>query len=91
MNWFQKEIYIKSKPRGFHLITHEVLDNFHEINNFKTGILHVFIKHTSASLTINENADIILFCSGWKNLFSLEDTLFAGAVINRLEKYLRNK
>ena len=58
MNWFQKEIHIKSKPRGFHLITQEVLDNFPEINNIQKGILHVFIKHTSASLTINENADI---------------------------------
>ena len=57
MNWFQKEIHIKSKPRGFHLITQEVLDNFPEINNIQKGILHVFIKHTSASLTINENAD----------------------------------
>ena len=57
MNWIQKEIYISSKPRGFHLITHDVLDNFTEINNIRKGILHIFIKHTSASLTINENAD----------------------------------
>jgi len=57
MNWIQKEIHISSKPRGFHLITHDVLDNFTEINNIRKGILHVFIKHTSASLTINENAD----------------------------------
>ena len=57
MNWIQKEIYISSKPRGFHLITHDILDNFTEINNIRKGILHIFIKHTSASLTINENAD----------------------------------
>ena len=57
MNWLQKEININSKPRGFHLITHEVLENFTEINKINIGVLHIFIKHTSASLTINENAD----------------------------------
>ena len=57
MNWFQKEIHIKSKPRGFHLITHEVVSNFPEMSQINKGVLQVFIKHTSASLTINENAD----------------------------------
>ena len=57
MNWTQKEIRISSKPRGFHLITHDILDNFTEIENFSKGILHIFIKHTSASITLNENAD----------------------------------
>ena len=54
---FQKEIHISNKPRGFHLITHDILDNFTEIENFSKGILHIFIKHTSASITLNENAD----------------------------------
>mgnify|MGYP001480868019 CR=1 FL=1 len=57
MNWIQKEILITSKPRGFHLITQDLLENFTEINQISKGILHIFIKHTSASLTINENAD----------------------------------
>ena len=57
MNWFQKEITISSKSRGFHLITHEVVSNFPELSQINKGILHIFIKHTSASLTINENAD----------------------------------
>ena len=57
MNWFQKEIRISRKSRGFHLITNDLLDNFTEINKINKGILHIFIKHTSASLTINENAD----------------------------------
>ena len=57
MNWLQKEIRISSKPRGFHLITNDLLENFTEINKISKGILHIFIKHTSASLTINENAD----------------------------------
>lgn len=53
----QKEITIKAKPRGFHLITSEILSQIPELKNISTGIAHVFIKHTSASLTINENAD----------------------------------
>jgi len=50
---FQKEIVLPQFPRGFHLITNYVLDELPQ----KSGIVHVFIKHTSASLTINENAD----------------------------------
>ncbi|MDH7603411.1 MAG: secondary thiamine-phosphate synthase enzyme YjbQ [Melioribacter sp.] len=53
----QKEITLKAKPRGFHLITNEILNCIPEIRNINTGIAHIFIKHTSASLTINENAD----------------------------------
>ena len=55
--WIQKTITLYPKPRGFHIITHDVLENIPEIKDFKTGILQLFIKHTSASLTINENAD----------------------------------
>ncbi|RSK39375.1 YjbQ family protein [Mangrovimonas spongiae] len=55
--WFQTEITLKEYTRGFHLITNEILDNFPEIRDINIGMLHVFIKHTSASLTINENAD----------------------------------
>ena len=55
--WIQKTFSIPSQSRGFHLITDEVLRNIEEIKNIKTGILHLFIKHTSASLTINEDAD----------------------------------
>ena len=54
---FQKEIKLSAKPRGFHLVTEEILSQFTELKEIKTGILHVFIKHTSAGLTINENAD----------------------------------
>jgi secondary thiamine-phosphate synthase enzyme len=53
----QKEFTLKPRERGFHLITKEVLENIPEIKNYKTGIAHIFIQHTSASLTINENAD----------------------------------
>ena len=55
--WKQKEIIIKNKSRGFHLITNEIIQNFPEIKIISIGLLHIFIKHTSASLTINENLD----------------------------------
>ena len=56
--WFQKEISISPKPRGFHLITNDIINNISVMSTVKNGILNLFIKHTSASLTINENADI---------------------------------
>lgn len=56
-NWIQKSFSLSPKPRGFHLVTREVLEHVPEIRNFSTGIAHIFIQHTSASLTINENAD----------------------------------
>jgi len=55
--WFQKTIRLKARPRGFHLVTDEVLQNLPEIREFNVGILHLFVQHTSASLSINENAD----------------------------------
>ena len=54
---FQKEFSLQPKSRGFHLITREVLEQVPEISEIKAGIMQVFIQHTSASLTINENAD----------------------------------
>ena len=57
MKFFQKQIKLKPYARGFHLITDAVLDAISEINQINIGQLQVFIKHTSASLTINENAD----------------------------------
>lgn len=53
----QKEITLSPKPMGFHLITNEILKEIPEIKDVKTGLLNLFIKHTSASLSINENAD----------------------------------
>ncbi len=54
---FQKEIKLSAKSRGFHLVTGEVMEQIPEIKNVALGFLQIFIKHTSASLTINENAD----------------------------------
>ena len=57
MKFFQKEIKLEAYPRGFHLITSKVINVIPEIEEIRIGQLQVFIKHTSASLTINENAD----------------------------------
>lgn len=57
MKIFQKEIRLKPYKRGYHLITQELIAELLELQNIQSGILHIFIKHTSASLTINENAD----------------------------------
>ncbi|MDD2769596.1 MAG: secondary thiamine-phosphate synthase enzyme YjbQ [Methylococcus sp.] len=55
--WFQKTILLKSRPRGFHLITFELLEQLSELKRIRQGLAHFFVQHTSASLTINENAD----------------------------------
>ena len=57
MKCIQTEIKLNEYKRGFHVITEKILENIPEIKNFKYGMMNIFIKHTSASLTINENAD----------------------------------
>jgi secondary thiamine-phosphate synthase enzyme len=57
MKIYQQQVQLSQRRRGFHLITAEVLEALPQIREFKTGICQVFIQHTSASLTINENAD----------------------------------
>lgn len=55
--WFQKAIKLKARPRGFHLISDEITGQLPELRSVQVGMMNVFIKHTSASLTVNENAD----------------------------------
>ncbi|MBW5890742.1 YjbQ family protein [Pectobacterium polaris] len=55
--WAQYEIRLKPKARGFHLVTDEILAQVIALRQINVGLMHVFIKHTSAALTINENAD----------------------------------
>ncbi|MFU9002423.1 secondary thiamine-phosphate synthase enzyme YjbQ [Proteus sp. TSJ240517] len=55
--WFQKNIVLSARSRGFHLITQVLIQELPELRQYKIGIAHFFIQHTSASLTINENAD----------------------------------
>lgn len=57
MQFYQKELSLKARSRGFHIITSEITSAFDKISEINTGQLQVFIKHTSAGLTINENAD----------------------------------
>ncbi len=55
--WIQKEIHLRPRERGFHLITDELMRELPELRTLKIGMMNMFILHTSASLTINENAD----------------------------------
>ena len=57
MRVIQQEITLSQKPRGYHIITEEVLEQLPDIREFSKGVCHIFIQHTSAGLTINENAD----------------------------------
>jgi secondary thiamine-phosphate synthase enzyme len=54
--WLQREITLRARPRGFHLVTDEVLGALPEVRDMDVGLCHLFIRHTSASLTLNENA-----------------------------------
>jgi secondary thiamine-phosphate synthase enzyme len=57
VSWYQREVKLERYRRGFHLITDQVVSAMPELASVKIGLLHIFIMHTSASLTINENAD----------------------------------
>lgn len=56
MVWVQHTISLRARPRGFHLVTDEVLGGVPEVADVRAGLLHVFCRHTSAGLTLNENA-----------------------------------
>ena len=56
MPWFQREITLKPRPRGVHLVTNEIVAGLPELGELDIGLAHLFIRHTSASLTLNENA-----------------------------------
>ena len=57
MTWFQKEITLSPRPRGFHLIPRDIVAAVPEIALYSVGLAHLFIRHTSAALALNENAD----------------------------------
>jgi secondary thiamine-phosphate synthase enzyme len=71
----QKEITLKPRSRGFHIITNEILNQLPELSNIKVGIANIFVKHTSASLTINENvsSDVLRDLENHFNKFVPED------------------
>ncbi|WP_103018853.1 secondary thiamine-phosphate synthase enzyme YjbQ [Salinibacter altiplanensis] len=56
MEWRQTTVRLAPKPRGFHLVTDQILEPGPRLDDLRVGLLHVFLQHTSASLTINENA-----------------------------------
>jgi secondary thiamine-phosphate synthase enzyme len=55
--WIQEDVVLEPRPRGFHLVTEEVARGVPSLSSVRAGLAHVFIRHTSASLTLNENAD----------------------------------
>jgi secondary thiamine-phosphate synthase enzyme len=54
--WLQRDVTLRARPRGFHLVTDEVVSGVPELRDVEIGIAHLFIRHTSAALTLNENA-----------------------------------
>ena len=75
MPWFQREITLKARPRGVHLVTSEITDALPELREIEVGLAHLFIRHTSASLTLNENAspDVRRDFETWLNAYVPED------------------
>jgi secondary thiamine-phosphate synthase enzyme len=73
--WLQREIRLDPRPRGFHLVTREVLDALPELRELQVGLCHLLIRHTSASLTLNENAspDVRRDFSAWFDAYVPED------------------
>jgi secondary thiamine-phosphate synthase enzyme len=67
--WIQRELTLAARPRGFHLVTREVVEGIPEIRELEVGILHLLIEHTSASLALNENAspDVRRDLEAWFN------------------------
>ena len=55
--WIQKTLILNPRPRGFHLVTREITEQLPELGAVRVGLAHFFLQHTSASLTVNENAD----------------------------------
>ena len=76
--WVQREVTLRPRPRGFHLITRDVLSAVPELEQLRVGLLHVFIRHTSASLTLNENAspDVRDDFESWFNAAVPEDARY---------------
>lgn len=65
--WVQRQITLAPRPRGFHIVTGEVMAALPELHDLERGLLHLFIRHTSAALTLNENAspDVRTDMAGW--------------------------
>ena len=75
MTWLQHQITLRERPRGVHLITREIVDQLPDLSALSTGLAHLFLRHTSASLTLNENAspDVRHDFETWLNAAVSED------------------
>ena len=75
MTWLQRQITLREQPRGVHLITREIVDQLPDLSELSTGLAHLFLRHTSASLTLNENAspDVRHDFETWLNAAVSED------------------
>ncbi len=73
--WIQEEVTLSARPRGFHLVTDEVVEAVPELERMRVGVAHIFIRHTSASLTLNENAspDVLRDFRAWVDRAVPED------------------
>ncbi|MCW3022833.1 MAG: YjbQ family protein [Conexibacter sp.] len=73
--WTQRDLTLEPRPRGFHLVTREIVAQLPELGELRVGLLHVHILHTSASLTLNENAspDVRRDFESWANAAVPED------------------
>jgi secondary thiamine-phosphate synthase enzyme len=76
--WIQREIELQPRPRGFHLVTRELGEGVPELRELRVGIATVFMRHTSASLTLNENAspDVRRDFQTWFDVVVPEDAAF---------------
>jgi secondary thiamine-phosphate synthase enzyme len=76
--WIQREITLEPRPRGFHLVTREVLEALPELRELRVGLAHLLLQHTSASLTLNENAspDVRRDFESWFHAAVPEDAPF---------------
>ena len=75
MTWSQHEIALEARPRGVHLVTSEIVGKLPELRDLRIGLAHIFIRHTSASLTLNENAspDVRRDFETWLNAYVPEE------------------
>ena len=75
MTWLQHQITLRERPRGVHLITREIVDQVPDLSELSVGLAHLFMRHTSASLTLNENAspDVRHDFETWLNAAVPED------------------
>jgi secondary thiamine-phosphate synthase enzyme len=75
VTWSQREITLRPRPRGVHLVTSEIVEAVPELKDLRIGLAHLFLRHTSASLTVNENAspDVRRDFESWFNVAVPED------------------